>query len=126
MTIDLSHSSTAGSDPVQMVKELGPRLRHVHLADGSGSAKDEHLIPGHGNQPCVELLELLADDGFAGSVVVEINTRKATSRAARQADLAESLDFARLHLAARRPDLVGVTPADVETPTGVRRRGVGG
>lgn len=124
VTIDLSHSSTAGCDAVQMVKDLGPRLRHIHLADGSGSAKDEHLIPGHGNQPCVELLELLAETGFAGSVVIEINTRKAASRAARQADLAESLAFARLHLASR--DFFGVTPADVETPAGVRRRGLGG
>jgi len=100
VTLDLSHSSTAGSDPIQMATELGPRLRHLHLADGSGSAKDEHLIPGHGNQPCAELLEMLAGQGFAGSVVVEINTRKAPSRAARQADLAESLAFSRLHLAA--------------------------
>ncbi len=108
VTLDLSHSSTAGSDPIQMATELGPRLRHLHLADGSGSAKDEHLIPGHGNQPCAELLEMLAGQGFAGSVVVEINTRKAPSRAARQADLAESLAFSRLHLAA--PDAGFATP----------------
>ena len=108
VTIDLSHCSTAGSDPIQMVTELGPRLRHIHLADGSGSAKDEHLIPGHGTQPCAELLELLAGQGYAGSVVVEINTRKAHSRAARQADLAESLAFTRLHFAA-------VDPAFAET-----------
>ncbi|MEJ7774373.1 MAG: sugar phosphate isomerase/epimerase [Nocardioidaceae bacterium] len=126
VTIDLSHSSTAGSDPVQMVKDLGPRLRHIHLADGSGSAKDEHLIPGHGNQPCVELLELLAEDGFAGSVVIEINTRKATSRAARQADLAESLAFTRLHLVSRDPDFVGGPPPDVDAPASVRRRALGG
>ncbi len=126
VTIDLSHSSTAGSDPVQMVKDLGPRLRHIHLADGSGSAKDEHLIPGHGNQPCVELLELLVDDGFAGSVVIEINTRKATSRAARQADLAESLAFTRLHLVSRDPDFVGGSPPDVDASATVRRGALGG
>ncbi len=106
VTIDLSHSSTAGSDPIQMVRELGPRLRHLHLADGTGSAKDEHLIPGHGSQPCAELLELLAGRGYDGSVVIEINTRKAPSRAARQADLAESLAFTRLHFAASDPQFV--------------------
>jgi sugar phosphate isomerase/epimerase len=100
VALDLSHTATAGQDPVAMAVELGDRLRHVHLADGTGSAKDEHLVPGQGNQPCAELLELLATRGFDGSVVVEINTRKATTKADRQADLAASLAFARLHLAA--------------------------
>ena len=92
-----------------MVRELGPRLRHVHLADGTGSAKDEHLVPGQGNQPCAELLELLAYRGFDGSVVLEINTRKAASRAERQADLAESLAFTRLHFAASDPTYVAAS-----------------
>ncbi len=110
VTVDLSHSAVAGSDPVQMVEQLGSRLRHVHMTDGSGSAKDEHLVPGHGNQPCVELLELLAVQEFTGSVVLEVNTRKAQSREARQADLAESLAFTRLHLAVRDPTYVGTPP----------------
>jgi sugar phosphate isomerase/epimerase len=100
VTLDVSHTATAGQDPVAMAERLGDRLRHLHLADGTGSAKDEHLVPGQGTQPCAELLELLAQRGFAGSVVVEINTRKATTKADRQADLAASLAFARLHLAA--------------------------
>jgi sugar phosphate isomerase/epimerase len=45
-TIDLSHSAVAHSDPVAMAKRLGDRLRHIHLTDGTGSAKDEHLVPG--------------------------------------------------------------------------------
>jgi sugar phosphate isomerase/epimerase len=98
-TLDLSHSATSGSDAVQMALDLGDRLHHVHMTDGSGSAKDEHLVPGRGNQRCAELLELLAANRFAGSVVVEINTRRAANKAARSADLAESLAFTRLHLA---------------------------
>jgi sugar phosphate isomerase/epimerase len=109
VTIDLSHSSTAGSDPMEMVDRLGPRLKHVHMTDGTGSAKDEHLIPGHGNQPCAELLEELAARGFPGSIVLEINTRRATTRAARQADLAEALAFTRLHFAAADPGFAGST-----------------
>jgi sugar phosphate isomerase/epimerase len=103
VTVDLSHTSTAGADPMQMVRDLGSRLRHLHLADGSGSPKDEHLVPGRGNQPCVELLELLAGNGFRRSIVIEINTRRASTRADRQADLVESLAFTRLHLAAPDP-----------------------
>ena len=33
-------------------------------ADGSGSTKDEHLVPGRGDQPCAEILEPLARNGF--------------------------------------------------------------
>ena len=98
VTIDLSHSSTSGSDPIQMVRELGPRLRHIHLADGTGSAKDEHLIPGQGTQPCAELLDWLARRWFTGTVVVEVSTRGAADRDAQENDLAEALAFARLNL----------------------------
>jgi sugar phosphate isomerase/epimerase len=73
---------------------------HIHLADGTGSAKDEHLIPGRGAQPCAELLERLAATGWAGNVVVEVSTRRATDAAEREADLAEALAFARLNLVA--------------------------
>jgi sugar phosphate isomerase/epimerase len=99
-TIDLSHAATAHSDPLEMARRLGSRLRHVHMTDGSGSAKDEHLVPGRGSQPCGAFLELLADDGFAGHIVVEINTRKAGTRATREAELIEALAFTRLHFAA--------------------------
>lgn len=99
-TIDLSHTAVSGTDALQMAGDLGDSLVHIHLADGSGSARDEHLIPGRGTQPCGELLEGLAARGFEGSVVVEVSTRRAENRAAREADLAEALAFARLHLVA--------------------------
>ncbi len=99
-TIDLSHSAVSRSDPVAMAQRLGDRLRHIHLTDGTGSAKDEHLVPGRGNQPVVELLEHLAAVAFGGHVVLEINTRKADNRDARELDLVEALAFARLNFAA--------------------------
>jgi sugar phosphate isomerase/epimerase len=99
-TIDLSHSATSHSDPVAMARRLGERLRHIHLTDGTGSAKDEHLVPGRGTQPVAELLEHLAGTTFDGHIVVEINTRKASNREAREIDLMESLAFARLNFEA--------------------------
>jgi len=99
-TIDLSHAATARSDPIAMAERLGSRLRHVHMTDGSGSAKDEHLVPGHGNQPCGRFLELLATRGFEGHIVAEINTRKAGTREVRKDALLESLAFSKLHFAA--------------------------
>ncbi len=96
-TLDVSHASTARVDSLEAARRLGPRLKHLHLTDGSGSAKDEHLIPGRGNQPVAALLEHLARQGFAGHVVLEVNTRKSGSRAARELDLLEGLAFTRLH-----------------------------
>jgi sugar phosphate isomerase/epimerase len=102
VTLDLSHTATAGSDALAMAEALGDRLVHVHLADGLGSAKDEHLVPGRGAQPCAELLERLAARDWDGNVVVEVSTRRLRSREEREADLAEALAFARLNLAATR------------------------
>jgi sugar phosphate isomerase/epimerase len=100
VTLDLSHTAVSGSDALEMLDRLGDRLAHLHLADGSGSSKDEHLVPGRGTQPCAEVLERLARRGFEGTVVLEVNTRRATSRDEREADLAQALAFTRLNLAA--------------------------
>lgn len=103
VTLDLSHTATSGSDAIAMAQDLGGRLAHVHMADGGASNRDEHLVPGRGTQPCADLLGLLAERGFDGQVVVEINTRKAADPAERESDLAEALAYTRLHLAAAAP-----------------------
>ncbi len=107
-TLDVSHAATARADSLELARQMGPSLRHLHLTDGSGSAKDEHLIPGRGNQPVAELLEHLATDGFAGHLVLEVNTRRSGSRSARESDLMEGLAFIRLNFAA--------APGAVELP----------
>jgi sugar phosphate isomerase/epimerase len=99
-TLDLSHTSVSQSDAMAMADVMGDRLAHVHIADGNGTARDEHLVPGRGEQPCGALLEGLADRSFDGLVVVEVNTRRCDDRAEREADLAEALAYTRLHLAA--------------------------
>lgn len=97
VTIDLSHTATARSDAMQMVLDLGERLSHIHLADGMlTTLKDDHLVPGRGTQPCAEVLQHLSTSGFDGAVVLEVGTRKKPRE--READLRESLDFARRHL----------------------------
>jgi sugar phosphate isomerase/epimerase len=105
-TLDLSHTAAAGSDALAMLDRMGSGLVHVHLADGTGpdrrgAARDEHLVPGRGTQPCAEVCERLASGPFAaagGTVVVEVSTRRCRTRHDRAALLAESLLFARLHL----------------------------
>jgi sugar phosphate isomerase/epimerase len=100
-TIDLSHAAIAGDDPIAMADRLGSRLRHVHLTDGTGSAKDEHMVPGRGSVGAADFLHHLARAGFRGEIVLEINTRKASTREEREKDLTESLEFARDHFLAR-------------------------
>jgi sugar phosphate isomerase/epimerase len=96
-TIDLSHAAIAKDDVVAMAQRLGSRLRHIHLTDGTDSARDEHLVPGRGTTGADRFLHHLAASGFDGEIVLEINTRKASSKQAREVDLRESLEFARQH-----------------------------
>jgi sugar phosphate isomerase/epimerase len=98
-TLDISHCSASRINALGMADKMGSGLKHVHLGDGTGEGRDEHLVPGRGSQPCAEVLRSLSARGFTGSVALEVSTRKAASRAAREADLRESLDFARRHLA---------------------------
>jgi sugar phosphate isomerase/epimerase len=98
VTWDFSHAATAGANSVEAIKELGDKLRHIHLTDGSGSGKDEHLIPGRGNQRCAEALQYLAASGYDGVVVAEISTRRAKAAGERELWLDETLRFARQHL----------------------------
>ena len=100
LTLDFSHASTANQQSLDLAQSWGSRLRHLHLTDGTGSVKDEHLVPGRGDQQAGQVLQYLAEQDFAGHVILEVNLRRSVSRAQREADLAESLAFSRLHLAA--------------------------
>jgi sugar phosphate isomerase/epimerase len=106
-TLDLSHTAVAHTDALDTLEAMGDRLTHVHMTDGSGAGRDEHLVPGRGSQPCSEVLGRLAERRFTGSVIVEVNTRRAANRDEREADLAEALAFTRLHLAAAPTPIPG-------------------
>jgi len=97
-TLDLSHTATAGTDALEMADRMGEGLVHLHLCDGSGASTDEHLVPGRGNQPTVEVCQMLAGSDFAGHVILEVTTSGARTKAEREALLTESLQFARTHL----------------------------
>ncbi|MQY18228.1 sugar phosphate isomerase/epimerase family protein [Nocardia macrotermitis] len=102
-TLDLSHTATAGMDATLLAARMGEGLTHLHLADGRGAAHDEHLIPGDGTQPCAQVCESLARNGFRGQVVIEANTQNARTTMARAAMLARALEFARTHLDRHEP-----------------------
>ncbi|PRW63852.1 sugar phosphate isomerase/epimerase family protein [Actinopolyspora mortivallis] len=97
-TLDVSHAAAAQTDPLELMARMGRGLAHVHLTDGTGAPRDEHLLPGRGTQPCAEVCSALGTGGYTGAVVVEVNTRKARTVDQRAALLSEALLFARLHL----------------------------
>jgi sugar phosphate isomerase/epimerase len=97
-TLDLSHSATAGTDAVDMAGRMGDGLVHLHLCDGSGASTDEHLVPGRGTQPTVEICQMLAASSFTGHVILEVTTSGARTAGEREQLLTESLEFARTHL----------------------------
>src|ERR1700722_3721889 len=103
VTLDLSHTAASASDAIVMANDVGTRLAHIHLADGTGATTgptpDQHLVPGRGKQPCAELLRGIAATGYQGMVVAEVNTRRAPTKDDRLTDLTETLAFARAHLA---------------------------
>jgi sugar phosphate isomerase/epimerase len=105
-TLDLSHTAVAGVDAVEAATTMGGRLAHLHLGDGTGAPRDEHLVPGRGRARCAEVLRMVAagsvgrrDEAgrFAGAVILEVSTRT-QNRPRRAADLAEARAFARQHL----------------------------
>ncbi|WP_036567054.1 sugar phosphate isomerase/epimerase [Nocardia sp. BMG51109] len=113
-TLDLSHTATAGTDARVLAGRMGKGLAHLHLADGTGAAHDEHLIPGEGNQPCAQVCESLVHSGFSGHAVIEVNTQNARTTGERAAALQRALTFARTHLN-------DVRPAATPETTGVQR-----
>jgi sugar phosphate isomerase/epimerase len=109
-TLDLSHTATAGADPLALAARMGQGLAHLHLADGRGAANDEHLVPGEGTQPCADLCATLVRTGFSGHAVAEINTQNARTTQDRAAMLHRTLAFARQYLN-------GMAPAPTPAPT---------
>ena len=102
VTLDFSHAALSGQNAMTLAQRVGNRLSHVHLCDGSGSFTegkvfDEHLLPGLGDQPVAEVLQMLANTGWSGSIVAEVNTRKAKDERERVEMLRETLEFARTH-----------------------------
>ena len=98
LTLDLSHAATSKLTSLDLLDAWGERLAHVHLTDGEGSIKDEHLFPGEGNQDAAEVVQRLVSRGYRGHLVLEVNTRALDTRSEREDALGAALAWTRTHV----------------------------
>lgn len=60
-------------DPADYARELGGRMRHMHLVDSDG-ASDTHFIPGEGIMPLRDILRDMRAAGYDGTATIELVT----------------------------------------------------
>lgn len=68
--LDLGHANIEGDAPAA-VRAAAPRLIHLHASDNL-SARDDHLVPGRGSIPWVQVFGALAEVGFEGAFTLEL------------------------------------------------------
>jgi len=99
LTLDFSHAALNGTSGMDLAREWGSKLQHVHLCDGTypddnPHVFDEHLAPGEGSQPIAEVLQTLANSPFTGSVIAEVSTGKEKTWAKKVQKLEHTLEQA--------------------------------
>lgn len=73
LTLDVGHLLVTGDLPVEgRIRELAPRLVHVHLDDIRGGVH-EHLMFGRGVLDLPATLKALLDTGYDGMAAVELS-----------------------------------------------------
>jgi sugar phosphate isomerase/epimerase len=70
LTLDTTHIGTWGDDPIDYYKRLGSRMRHVHLSNYTSGR--EHQLPEAGQLRLDRFVQVLANDGFSGAIVLEV------------------------------------------------------
>ncbi len=103
LVLDTSHAAVAGMGLRETYLRLRDRLVHVHLSNNAGRGWDSHLPVDQGVLPIAEFLDLLATDGFAGTLSLELDLRQYLADDARTREvLARNREYclARLPLSA--------------------------
>lgn len=70
--IDVGHTARAGTDVVQAIREVGPRLFNMHIKDlADMSAKESQVAVGQGKMPVREIFSTLKAINYKGFVDLE-------------------------------------------------------
>lgn len=69
--LDTGHAAVSGNDPCRMIRELGHRVRVLHLQDNKG-VMDDHMMPGMGVVNWPEFLSAMREIGYSGTFNFEV------------------------------------------------------
>jgi sugar phosphate isomerase/epimerase len=70
--IDVGHTARAGTDVVQAIHEVGPRLFNMHMKDlADMKVKESQVAVGEGQMPVRAIFEALIATGYKGFVDLE-------------------------------------------------------
>jgi len=70
--LDTSHAALSAEGVVGWIRFMGPRLTLVHASDNRGR-DDDHLPPGQGDIDWAQVSRVLAETGYAGPFILELN-----------------------------------------------------
>lgn len=102
LVLDTSHLAVAGYDLVDAYRRYRDKVMHFHLSNNAGKGWDSHLPVDEGVLDLERLLGHVADDGFAGTVSLELDLRRFMGKdEALQDVLSRNLEFCRTHLGVR-------------------------
>jgi sugar phosphate isomerase/epimerase len=76
LVLDTSHAAVAGLDILGLYERYRDKLLHIHLSNNAGRGWDSHLpVYQEGVLPLGRFLGVLAGDGFAGTISLELDLR---------------------------------------------------
>lgn len=75
LALDTSHLAVAGFDILQAFDRYRDKVAHFHLSNNAGKGWDSHLPVDEGVLPIGELLEKAVEEGFQGSMSLELDLR---------------------------------------------------
>jgi sugar phosphate isomerase/epimerase len=72
--LDVGHANldTPFNRSEELLAALGPRLAHVHVSDNRGGNDDTHLPLGVGSINWLQIVRLLKNTGYDGTVTIEV------------------------------------------------------
>jgi len=75
LVLDTSHAAVSGIDILDAYRRYRDKLVHVHLSNNAGKGWDSHLPVYDGVLPLDRFLELLASEGYRGTMSIELDLR---------------------------------------------------
>jgi sugar phosphate isomerase/epimerase len=105
LTMDTTHWGTKRIDPIDAYAAAKSRIVHVHLSNYHNG--EEHHLPHKGELKLGKLLDLMAHDGYTGTISLEVHPHQLDYKdpKALRKHLRDAVRFMRKHLGQPMPSL---------------------